>query len=76
MSQTSKQISKPLFCLRLQSEGREVGAAQGPFHRRLRLTLLQHGVAVHGDGHAEPLLQWQRAVIPFFSPSWRNASYS
>lgn len=29
MSQTSKQISKPLFCLRLQSGGCRVGAGRG-----------------------------------------------
>lgn len=36
MSQTSKQISKPLFCLRLQSGGCWVGAGRGgtePFSR-------------------------------------------
>lgn len=72
-SQTSKQISKPLFCLLLQTGAGCVGVGwetQGPFHVWLWLTL-------HGPGTAMPGLPCStKGLLPLSSPSWRNAGCS
>lgn len=71
MSQTSKQISKPLFCVQLQSRGRDVGAGWGDTGPLSRAAAARPAMAQGGSAWGQARRASTAAAqgcCPFFLP--------